>query len=1195
VPLLLDNERPARHRLHVIACSSCGSPVTDAARFCPTCGASVAATCPSCGSPVSSSARFCETCGHALAPAETGLEERKLVSILFADVTGSTALGERLDPERLREVLATYFSAMSAVIESWGGTVEKYIGDAIMAVFGAPVVREDDAVRALHAALEMLRRVAELNAGFTDRHAVELRLRIGVNTGEVVAPRASSRQMLVIGDAVNVAARLEQAAEPDSVLAGPTTFLSARDAFEFGEERALALKGKQERVSARAVLRPRLEVERGIPGLHTGMVGRMREFDALVDLMREATDVRRPRVALVVGPAGIGKSRLVLEFLRLAASRQEGLTILRGRCLAAGPNVTFWALGEVLREACGIALDEPAQSARERMSNVRDILGRLDVDDEDVDRTINALALTAGIALDDNPLDRYSPDAVDEELGRAWPRFATAVAQHGPTVLVIEDLHWASDRLLTMLERLASRSSGPLFILGTARPEFVASRPAFGAGSEEFSTISLRPLTEDQAVELLNGLLQDAKLPSRLAGDILARTEGNPFFIEEILRRLIDEGAIVHVGDHWQATDVAARVVLPETVHGLIAARIDTLPDDEKRVLQEAAVVGRVFWAEPVERALGNSSVQGHLAALERRGLVLARPTSSLAGQIEYAFRHALVREVAYAALPKSRRARAHADHAAWVERLAGDRVDEFADLIAHHYGAAVSGEDADLAWAGDASETQQLRECAYASLMRAGTLARKRYALGGAVELHELAVNLADDDVRRARALEELGVDHDAAYHGDEGVATYVRALELVRTGAGAGTEYDRARLCMLAARLACKMGASKQLTPPEAIEALIDEGLASVLDEPTRARLLQLRGEVALVYERFKRADPVGLTARIGSGHEALALAERLHDPELVAMIAVGLSSLYEMAGDMSRAYETIWRLGDVVDGISSPIVRAEVLLQYSWALISAGRFRDSVAPSRKAYDLGRDASAHAHMHGTCMRLQGAYYLGRWDEAREMAEEHASLYPEEAGVPCGAVNGGMFWGAVTFAHSGETERARQLLDAIPQDLEQHHVGPRAIAVLGTGDAAHARRIAESGLGELGTWGADSSLALLESLVALEDWDAVRSALFPSRERIPALPLLGPVTDRAEGALEVATGDSERGVGLLRSANEGFERMNVPFEVARTKELWARARPEERHDLLVQALHTYEELGARPHAERVRAVLTGE
>jgi class 3 adenylate cyclase len=1167
--------------------------VAEAARFCPTCGASVGGACPSCGSPVSSTALFCETCGHALAPPTTAPEERKLVTILFADVTGSTALGERLDPERLRDVLATYFSAMSAVIESWGGTVEKYIGDAVMAVFGVPVVREDDAVRALHAALEMHRRVGELNQGFIGRHGVELRVRIGVNTGEVVAPRTgSSQQMLVIGDAVNVAARLEQNAEPSSILAGRTTYLAARDAFEFGEERALDLKGKEERVVARPVLAPRAEIERGIPGLRSHMVGRAREFDTLVDLLHEAVDAGRPRVALVVGPAGIGKSRLVMEFLRLAASRHEDLTVLRGRCLAAGPGVTFWALGEILREACGIGLDEPAQTARERLSGTRDILGRLEISDEDVDRTVFALAITAGIALDENPLDAYSPDAVDEELGRAWPRFASALAERGPAVLLIEDLHWASDRLLAMLERLASRSSGPLFVLTTARPEFVASHPTFGAGSEEFSSLTLRPLSDEQGTELVNGLLADAKLPPRLADAILARAEGNPFFIEEILRRLIDEGALMRVGDAWEATDAAARVVLPETVQGLLAARIDTLPEEEKRVLQEAAVVGRVFWAEPVARALGNGSVQGHLSALERRGLVLARPVSSLAGQVEYAFRHALVREVAYAGLPKSRRARAHADHAAWIERLAGERVDEFADLVAHHYGAAIAGEEADLAWAGDEHEMRLLRERAYESLMRAGTLARKRYALDRATELHDLAEKLADDEAGRVQALEELGLDHDAAYHGDPGYDAYLRALDLVRGGAGAPD--DVARLCVRAARLASKVGPFRTVPSPEQVQALIEEGLGTDPDPKTKAWLLQLYADVATMYPDLDRDDPVELRERIRAGEQALALAEDTGDPDLLSWIVRGLSNLYELDGDLVRSFRTVDRVAEFADSIPSPVERAEALLMLSLNLASESRFEESVDPARRAYELAEGASAHARMHGTFSRMYGAFYLGHWEEVRDLVDEHVGLYPQEAGVPCGAVNGGVILGALWLAETGERDRAEKLLAMMPAEVSNQHPGLRARAQLALGDVEGARRLAEAAMHMKDMWGIEARHAFVDIFLAQGDWSAMQSTIHVARSDADVIPLVGATCDRAEGALELATGDRDRATGLLRAAVDRFQGMNVPFEVARTKELLAEAQIEDGDELLEQALATYDTLGARPHAERVLAVLAG-
>ena len=323
-------------------------------------------TCPRCGASVRDGARFCDSCGASLEPEQAASEERKLVTVLFADVTSSTALGDQLDPERLRALLAEYFAAMSAVIGSWGGTVEKYIGDAIMAVFGAPLVREDDAERALHAALEMLERLESVNHELSRRHRVSLRIRIGLNTGEVVAPQggAASGQLIVSGDAVNVAARLEQAADPGTVLVGERTYLAARHAFAFGDASHLTVKGKPEPIAARRLLEPRPEATRGIPGLQAPMVGRERELGTVMGLLDEAIETAEPRLVLVFGPAGIGKSRLVREALVGADQRRADVRILRGRCLAAGHGITFWALGEILRAACEISLGDSAETSR---------------------------------------------------------------------------------------------------------------------------------------------------------------------------------------------------------------------------------------------------------------------------------------------------------------------------------------------------------------------------------------------------------------------------------------------------------------------------------------------------------------------------------------------------------------------------------------------------------------------------------------------------------------------------------------------------------------------------------------------------------------------------------------------------------------------------------------------------------------
>jgi class 3 adenylate cyclase len=331
-------------------------------------------TCPQCGASVRDVARFCDSCGASLEPEQAVSEERKLVTVLFADVTSSTALGDQLDPERLRALLAEYFAAMSAVIGSWGGTVEKYIGDAIMAVFGAPLVREDDAERALHAALEMLERLESVNEELSRRHGVSLRVRIGVNTGEVVAPQggAASGQLIVSGDAVNVAARLEQAADPGTVLVGERTYLAARYAFEFDQPAQLTVRGKPEPIPARRLLEARPEAARGIPGLQAPMVGRERELGAVLGLLDEARETAEPRLVLIYGPAGIGKSRLVRETLIGAEQRRTDVRILRGRCLAAGHGITFWALGEILRAACDISLGDSAEASRDKL---REALG----------------------------------------------------------------------------------------------------------------------------------------------------------------------------------------------------------------------------------------------------------------------------------------------------------------------------------------------------------------------------------------------------------------------------------------------------------------------------------------------------------------------------------------------------------------------------------------------------------------------------------------------------------------------------------------------------------------------------------------------------------------------------------------------------------------------------------------------------
>src|SRR5919201_5050290 len=508
-------------------CPSCEAETEPGSRFCASCGRVLVEACPSCGAETIVGTRFCAACGHRLDRPSAREEERKLVTVLFADLTGSTALGEQLDPGRLRTLLSEYFGAMASVIESQGGVVEKFIGDAVMAVFGIPAAHEDDAERALRAALAMQARLEELNAEIATRHGVELAMRIGVNSGEVIAGTETD-QFMVTGDVVNVAARLQQTAEPGDVAAGERTYLATRGAFATEPIEERALKGKSLPVRAWRVLgtaepaRPR-----GVLGISSRLVGRERELALLETLSRGTADEARPALVTILGQAGIGKSRLTEEFIAAVRSGPEAPAVYRGRCLPYGEGITYWALREMLWAAAGILLDDAAEVAAEKLMK----LGRSVFDDDrsldstEVDRVLFALATTAGISLPENPLEGMSPESIGEELGLAWPRFLSALAGRHGTLVVIDDLHRGEPPLLDMVEHLVSRSTGPVFVLATARPELAEIRSGWSA-RPGMSQLNLEPLSETDAEELIDELLPNRG--SGLRRRILSAAEGNP-------------------------------------------------------------------------------------------------------------------------------------------------------------------------------------------------------------------------------------------------------------------------------------------------------------------------------------------------------------------------------------------------------------------------------------------------------------------------------------------------------------------------------------------------------------------------------------------------------------------------------------------------------------------------------------------
>ena len=479
-----------------------------------------------------------------------------------------------------------------------------------------------------------------------------------------------------------------------------------------------------------------------------------RELAALEQLFGTVVDRASAQAVTLAGQAGIGKSRLAEEFAARAGAR--GAVVYHGRCLPYGERIALWALREVLCEAAGITLDDPARTARMKLRRFSDSVGL-------EEPTTAALAASAGIALDDTERDWSSPDEVAAEIGLAWPGLLSALARRRPVVLVIEDLHWAAPSLLETLERIVARSEGALMLLTTARPEFAEANPGWSHRGG-MSLIALDALSREHSLELVDALLPDAS--ARLREQVATLAEGNPFFAEEIARHL---GA---GGDPAES--------LPHGLRALLAARIDSLPPAEKSALQHAAVVGRRFWLSALEPNQTGEPLAQLFASLEERGLVVARPVSALPGEREYAFAHGLTREVAYRSIPRAARCRTHAAVGAWIEQLAGDRRQEFIYLLAYHYEAAASSQDAQLAWLDCRDDYERIRVAAVEALLEAGSAARQGLLSGDPIRLADRALALAHEDSERLAALFLRARAFHAAIRGDEALAAYLEALEL-------------------------------------------------------------------------------------------------------------------------------------------------------------------------------------------------------------------------------------------------------------------------------------------------------------------------------------------------------------------------------------------------------------------------------
>jgi len=624
--------------------------------------------CPACGEENSERARFCQACATPLPEtAEAVSEVRKVVTIVFADMAGSTAIGERLDPEALRRVQARYFDAMQAVLERHGGTVEKYIGDAVMAVFGIPLLHEDDALRAVRAALGMQKALEALNVELERDHGVQLAIRIGVNTGEVVAGDPRAGQRLVTGDAVNLAARLEQAADAGHVLLGPTTQRLVKDAVRVEEVAALDLRGKSAPVKAYRLLDVLTDTAGHVRHLDSPMVGRAKELDLLRRALERARGDRTSQLFTLLGAAGVGKSRLVREFL----SSVDDATVVRGRCLSYGEGITYYPLREIMNEAAGISESDDAGTAMARLTEA--LLGA-----EEGDRIARLVGGLLG----------WADPTSAEDGSYAVRKCFEHLARERPLIVVLDDIHWAEPLFLDLVEQLADWTrDAELLIVCVARPELLELRPGWGGGKLNATSILLEPLAENDAGALLDNLILDADLPPTARDRILAAAEGNPLFVEEMIGMLVDDGLLRLTDGTWRAVSDLADLTVPPTIQLLLAARLDRLEAEERAVIERGAVEGKVFHAGAVTSLSPEgvrAQVRPRLLALARKELI--RPDrAEFAGQDAFRFRHLLIRDAAYQAMPKEQRAELHEGFARWLTEAAGERVAEYQEILGYH------------------------------------------------------------------------------------------------------------------------------------------------------------------------------------------------------------------------------------------------------------------------------------------------------------------------------------------------------------------------------------------------------------------------------------------------------------------------------------------------------------------------------
>jgi class 3 adenylate cyclase/tetratricopeptide (TPR) repeat protein len=1093
--------------------------------------------------------------------------ERRLVSVLFADLVGFTTLSESRDSEDVRELLSRYFDASRRLIELYGGTVEKFIGDAVMAVWGTPTATEDDAERAVRAALDL---VAAVSALGDEVGAPDLRARAGVLTGEATVTLGAEGEGMVAGDLVNTASRVQSVAEPGTVYVGASTRRSTEQTIVYEDAGSFELKGKEGRTPlwlARRVvsgLRGSLKSQ----GLEAPFVGRDRELRQIKDLFHATAEERRAHLVSVTGIAGIGKSRLSWEFYKYFDGIAESVYWHRGRCLAYGEGVTYWALADMVRMRCRIAEDEEAASAQAKLQAT---LTEHILDTEERDFLEPRLAHLLGLG------EHQARD--QQDLFAAWRLFFERLAEGYPTVLAFEDMQWADASLLDFVEYLLDWSrSHPILVITLARPDLLERRPTWGAGQRSFTSLYLEPLSQQAMEELLAGLVPG--LPDALREQILARAEGVPLYAVETVRMLLDRGLLVEDGPVYRLTGPVEALEVPETLHALIAARLDGLSAEERRLLQDAAVLGKTFTKDALAALAGSAGeIEPLLASLVRKEVfgVQADPRSPEHGQ--YGFLQDLVRHVAYETLSKRERRAKHLAAAEALSRAFAADEDEVVEVIASHYVAAHEA-------APDAEDAPEIKRQAGLMLVRAGERAGSLAAAAEARRYFEQAAELTDDPPERAVLLGNAAEMARRAADPDSARRLFEQSIAL----------HEQQGDTHAAARVMGRLGRLDFFTGRR------DEAMAGMerafdvisADEPDED-LAQLAARLSIGYwysgDLEHAAERAELALDIAEAHAypaALTLALRAkvgvlesrgHSEEAQALLKHAL----ELALD----HDLVEEAGTCYFILSDRCFHRD---QYADAL---AYLDETLALARRLGNRPQEWAVLAE------RTHPLYMLGRWDEVLVVSKEFTPAQIDTGGVMLSLLQSAV----EIYCQRGELDDARRVLSMFSRleestDVQERssYLGSRAVLRRAEGRLQDALADGQATIEVGRTLGIPAQavkqgiVESVEAAFALGE-SAKIEALLTSIETVPPgsrPPYLDAQARRFRARL------AEDGAGY-EAAAERFRELGIPFWLAVTlleqgELLVAQGRPTEAQRLLADADEIFERLEARPWLERVTA-----